>query len=90
MAMWYDIYIGVCHSDIHQVKKFARSYPFVAGHEVIGEVIAIGSSVTMLTIGQRVGIGCQTNSCGITAAHHIITYIYIAHTLNEWHLIWYE
>jgi hypothetical protein len=56
--------IGVCHSDIHQVKKFARSYPFVAGHEVIGEVIAKGSAVTLLEIGQRVGIGCQTNSCG--------------------------
>jgi uncharacterized zinc-type alcohol dehydrogenase-like protein len=40
-------------------------YPFIPGHEIIGHVSALGSDVKTLTIGQRVGIGWQSNSCGL-------------------------
>ncbi len=56
---------GVCHSDVHLVDNdwgFSQ-YPLVAGHEVIGTVEALGSSVRHLQIGQRVGIGWSSGAC---------------------------
>jgi len=58
---------GVCHSDIHLIDNdwgFSK-FPFIPGHEIVGTVAAIGSQVRDLTIGQRVGIGWQADSCGI-------------------------
>ncbi len=57
---------GLCHSDIHCVDddwKVSR-YPLVPGHEVVGEVVAIGSHVAHLEVGARVGISWQCGSCG--------------------------
>jgi uncharacterized zinc-type alcohol dehydrogenase-like protein len=56
---------GVCHSDIHLVDNdFQIShYPFIPGHEVVGTVRAMGSQVTNLRAGQRVGVGWQCGSC---------------------------
>jgi len=39
-------------------------YPFIAGHEIVGEVTAVGSKVTTLTVGQLVGVGWQKSCCG--------------------------
>ena len=36
----------------------------VPGHEVIGKVVAIGSAVTTIAVGQTVGFGPQRSSCG--------------------------
>lgn len=57
---------GVCHSDLHLIANdwAISQYPFIPGHEVIGTVTAIGSEVTSLAVGQRVGLGWQSNSCG--------------------------
>jgi alcohol dehydrogenase (NADP+) len=59
-------YCGVCHSDIHSVKDEwdGADYPMVPGHEIIGEVIETGSSVTKHQVGSLVGVGCMVNSCG--------------------------
>jgi uncharacterized zinc-type alcohol dehydrogenase-like protein len=56
---------GICHSDVHLVDNDwgFSSYPLVAGHEVIGTVEALGSSVTHLSPGQRVGIGWASGAC---------------------------
>ena len=56
---------GICHSDIHIIDDdFGRSrYPLVPGHEVIGEVVEIGSQVNHLKKGDRVGVGWQMSSC---------------------------
>ncbi|CAG8769821.1 14540_t:CDS:2, partial [Ambispora leptoticha] len=35
----------------------------IAGHEIIGKVVAKGSEVIKFNIGDRVGIGCQVSSC---------------------------
>jgi uncharacterized zinc-type alcohol dehydrogenase-like protein len=40
-------------------------YPFVPGHEIIGTVEAMGAHVKGLTLGQRVGVGWSSGSCGI-------------------------
>jgi alcohol/geraniol dehydrogenase (NADP+) len=57
---------GICHSDLHLISNDwgISQYPFIPGHEIIGTVTAVGSEVTALQIGQRVGLGWQSNSCG--------------------------
>lgn len=57
---------GVCHSDLHLIANDwgVSQYPFIPGHEIIGTVAAVGSEVRSLQIGQRVGLGWQSNSCG--------------------------
>ena len=58
-------YCGVCHSDLSMIENQwgLTQYPFVPGHEVIGKVAAIGSAVTLLKLGQRVGLGWYSQSC---------------------------
>jgi uncharacterized zinc-type alcohol dehydrogenase-like protein len=58
---------GVCHSDLHLISNDwgTSQYPFIPGHEVIGKVTAVGSDVRQLAVGQRVGLGWQSNSCGV-------------------------
>jgi alcohol/geraniol dehydrogenase (NADP+) len=56
---------GVCHSDIHMIHNDwdISRYPLVPGHEVIGEVVEVGSQVTHLEKGDRVGVGWQQGAC---------------------------
>ncbi|MCX7833354.1 MAG: NAD(P)-dependent alcohol dehydrogenase, partial [Ignavibacteria bacterium] len=56
---------GICHSDIHLIDDDWRvsQYPFIPGHEIIGEIVGIGSEVERLKVGQRVGVGWQSGSC---------------------------
>jgi uncharacterized zinc-type alcohol dehydrogenase-like protein len=58
---------GVCHSDLHLSSNDwgISQYPFIPGHEVIGKVSAIGADVKLIAVGQRVGLGWQSNSCGV-------------------------
>ncbi len=58
---------GVCHSDLHLIDHDwgISQFPFIPGHEIVGTVSAIGSSVTDRQLGQRVGIGWQSDSCGV-------------------------
>ncbi len=58
---------GVCHSDIHLIDNdwgFSK-FPFIPGHEIVGSVVAVGSSVLDRKIGDRVGVGWQADSCGV-------------------------
>jgi uncharacterized zinc-type alcohol dehydrogenase-like protein len=57
---------GVCHSDLHLIANDwgISQYPFIPGHEIIGTVAALGNEVRSLELGQRVGLGWQSNSCG--------------------------
>ncbi|MGW9113692.1 NAD(P)-dependent alcohol dehydrogenase [Microbacterium sp. NPDC055683] len=58
-------YAGICHSDIHTVRGDwgPIAYPQVVGHEIVGEVVEVGSAVTKHAVGDRVGVGCMVNSC---------------------------
>ena len=58
-------YCGVCHSDLHSCRNDwgnAR-YPLVPGHEIVGEVTAVGPAVTRHRVGDRVAVGCLVDSC---------------------------
>jgi uncharacterized zinc-type alcohol dehydrogenase-like protein len=59
------LYCGVCHSDLHTVRGEwpGVMYPSVPGHEIIGKVTRVGSSVTRFKPGQIVGVGCMVDSC---------------------------
>lgn len=58
--------IGICGSDIHVMhgKHAFTPYPVTQGHEVSGEVAAVGSKVTDFKIGDRVTIEPQV-VCGV-------------------------
>lgn len=58
-------YCGLCHSDLSVIDNDWRStvYPVVAGHEIIGRIVRMGSEAKGLQLGQRVGIGWTANSC---------------------------
>ena len=60
-------FCGICHSDIHQVEgDWGRGlFPMVPGHEIAGIVTAVGPGVTRVQPGDRVGVGCFVDSCGI-------------------------
>lgn len=59
------LYCGICHSDLHQVKNDfnGTTYPVVPGHEIVGQVIAVGDNVQKHKIGDIAGIGCIVDSC---------------------------
>lgn len=61
------LFCGVCHSDIHQARNEwgGSMYPMVPGHEIIGEVVAVGSGVSKFSKGDLVGVGVMVDSCGI-------------------------
>jgi alcohol dehydrogenase (NADP+) len=56
-------FCGVCHSDLHAVRGNSR-FPLVPGHEMVGEVTAIGANVTKFQIGDVVVVGTIVDSCG--------------------------
>jgi uncharacterized zinc-type alcohol dehydrogenase-like protein len=58
---------GVSYSDIHLIDNDwgMSKYPFIPGHEIVGTVVAVGSGVKDRTMGERVGVGWQADSCGI-------------------------
>lgn len=56
---------GVCGTDLHidvgdLPEEFPAKYPLIPGHEPVGTVVATGSAVTRLQIGQRVVCGANT------------------------------
>ncbi|MCG2611903.1 NAD(P)-dependent alcohol dehydrogenase [Flavobacterium sp. SM15] len=58
-------YCGVCHSDLSMVNNEwgMTQYPIVPGHEVVGEIVALGSEVKHLKVGDKVGLGWYSESC---------------------------
>ena len=56
---------GVCHSDLSLLRNDwgISQYPAVLGHEVVGQVTALGPNAKGLELGQRVGIGWISGSC---------------------------
>lgn len=55
---------GLCHSDEIAAKHdLGYTPPMVLGHEVAGEVIAVGPDVTQLAIGDHV-VACLVQYCG--------------------------
>ncbi len=57
---------AVCRTDLHVVDRDLQEpvLPLVPGHEIIGEVVEAGKSVTGFTAGQRVGVPWLGHTCG--------------------------
>ena len=58
---------GVCHTDLHAAEgdwPVKPTPPFIPGHEGAGIVVALGSGVTHLKLGDRVGIAWLHSACG--------------------------
>ena len=58
---------GVCHTDLHAVDgdwPIKPTLPFTPGHEGAGIVAVVGSGVTHLKEGDRVGIAWLHSACG--------------------------
>ncbi len=73
-------YCGICHSDLSMLGNEwgMTQYPFVPGHEIVGEVIAVGSEVKNLELGNLVGLGWNSASCMhcdqcMNGSHHLCT-----------------
>lgn len=56
---------GICHSDLSmRNNEWAMTlYPFVGGHEAVGEIVAAGENVKGVKIGDKVGLGWNAESC---------------------------
>ncbi|TBU99257.1 alcohol dehydrogenase AdhP [Stutzerimonas kirkiae] len=58
---------GVCHTDLHAIEgdwPVKPNPPFIPGHEGVGHVVAVGSGVTHVKEGDRVGIPWLYSACG--------------------------
>jgi alcohol dehydrogenase/propanol-preferring alcohol dehydrogenase len=56
---------GVCHSDVFAREGYPGvSWPVVPGHEIAGEITALGEHVHGWEVGQRVGVGWFGGNCG--------------------------
>jgi 2-desacetyl-2-hydroxyethyl bacteriochlorophyllide A dehydrogenase len=70
---------GICGSDLHGYRQSrpGMAYPTSSGHELCGEVAALGPGVSGLTVGQRVGIepmhlvGCGKCAACLRGDYHI-------------------
>ncbi len=61
------LFCGICHSDLHAVRDewnefMPTVYPIVPGHEIVGQVTAVGSAVTKHKAGDLVGVGCLVDA----------------------------
>jgi alcohol/geraniol dehydrogenase (NADP+) len=57
---------GICHSDLSMRNNEwgMSAFPFVGGHEAVGEIVALGASAKGLAIGDKVGLGWNAKTCG--------------------------
>jgi uncharacterized zinc-type alcohol dehydrogenase-like protein len=58
-------YCGVCHSDLHQINNdwFPGIFPMVPGHEIVGEIVKVGTQASKFKLGDRAGVGVMVDSC---------------------------
>ncbi|MDH3661679.1 MAG: zinc-dependent alcohol dehydrogenase family protein, partial [Alphaproteobacteria bacterium] len=57
---------GVCRTDLHIIDGDLQhpDLPIVPGHEIVGEVVDVGSDVRRLKVGDKVGIPWLGSTCG--------------------------
>jgi len=57
---------GVCRTDLHVVEGElpVRRSPLIPGHQIVGRVVALGSNVEDVAIGDRVGVSWLNRTCG--------------------------
>jgi propanol-preferring alcohol dehydrogenase len=57
---------GVCRTDLHVLDGELPDirYPVTPGHEIVGRVVALGSAVVDVRLGERVGVPWLAHTCG--------------------------
>ncbi|WP_461521497.1 zinc-dependent alcohol dehydrogenase family protein [Porticoccus sp.] len=57
---------GICRTDLHIVdgELDEPGLPLIPGHQIVGEVVALGSEISRFSLGQRVGVPWLGGSCG--------------------------
>jgi propanol-preferring alcohol dehydrogenase len=58
---------GVCHTDLHAAHgdwPVKPTLPFIPGHEAIGIVVEVGTGVSIVKEGDRVGVPWLYSACG--------------------------
>jgi propanol-preferring alcohol dehydrogenase len=57
---------GLCRTDLHVVdgELTAAKLPLIPGHQVVGEVVAVGAQVEERQVGERVGVPWLGWTCG--------------------------
>ena len=57
---------GVCHTELDEIEGRAAPphLPVILGHQAVGQVVARGSNVTGVDIGQRCGVAWIFSACG--------------------------
>ena len=58
---------GVCHTDLHLAEGEIAlpKLPVVPGHQIVGQVDALGEGVTRFALGDRVGVPWLYSTCGV-------------------------
>jgi len=58
---------GLCHTDLHTVEGDLAlpRLPIVPGHQIVGEVEALGAGVTEFKAGDRAGVPWLGGACGL-------------------------
>ncbi len=61
------LFCGICHTDLHYARDewhevMPAVYPCVPGHEIVGRVTRVGSTVSKFKAGDLVGVGCLVDS----------------------------
>lgn len=56
---------GVCRTDLHVVdgELTSKRLPLIVGHEIVGEIAALGRDTSGFSIGQRVGVPWLGQTC---------------------------
>jgi len=57
---------GVCHTELDECEGRLppRQLPMIPGHQVVGRVVAVGSKVSIIKTGDRVGVAWIYSACG--------------------------
>jgi uncharacterized zinc-type alcohol dehydrogenase-like protein len=69
---------GLCHSDLSVFRNDwgNAQFPAILGHEVVGQITALGPNAKGLKVGQSVGVGWNSASCMhchqcMSGSHHL-------------------
>lgn len=57
---------GVCHTELEEIEGRAMPafFPVIPGHQIVGEVVKVGSAVKKFKVGDRAGAGWIYSACG--------------------------
>lgn len=57
---------GICRTDLHVVEGElpVRRSPLIPGHQIVGQVTALGANVEDFAVGDRIGVAWLNQTCG--------------------------